>query len=170
MRIAESQLRHLVRSLLRESDAAIDLFDPRFDKARAGLDPEMKRQLNDLRRAHKVADFSRLSKVDDDAFMASNPKHPQYSEYMDYLSNLPENVKYRYLSGGRVFGYDVCQALGGKRQGLRFIRAMIRDGAAAACQANPKAQALCDKQDPAALADPEWLEAALSGAKDAGLD
>lgn len=166
----ESSLRLLVRSLLRESDAAIDLFDPRFDNARAGMDPEMKKQLNDLRRAHKVVDFSRLSKADDDAFNVSNPPHPQYGEYMDYLRNLPENVKYRYLSKGRLFGYDAGTALGGKRQALRFIRAVIRDGAAAACQANPKAKALCDKQDPAALADPEWLDAALSGAKEIGLD
>ena len=50
MRIAESQLRLLVRTLLRGSGPAIDLFDDRFLNARAGGDPEMKKQLDDLRR------------------------------------------------------------------------------------------------------------------------
>ena len=35
--------------------------------------------------------------------------------------------------------------------------------------ANPRAKGMCDKQDPAALADPEWLEAALRGARDMDL-
>jgi hypothetical protein len=166
MRITESQLRHLVRGIIRESGSDIDLFDERFLDARAGRDPEMKRQLNDLRRAHRIADFSKMTKADWDALSVYDPPHPQSADFSEWNENRPENVRARYLSKGELFGYDICQALGGKRQGMRFIRAVIRDGAAAACQANPKAKALCDKQGPAALADPQWLESALRGARE----